>query len=367
MNKTPFIARLTVLPALCIGFLGLLQSGRAEAVTVGERHLIAHEDSAKVRDAQHRDELRVTVWYPAADASHETMLAIGPKGHPFFLAGKAAQNAPFADDERRPIVLLSHGFGGTARVMAWFGTALARAGYVVIAVDHPGNNGMDPMTVAGAVLFWERPGDLATALRRVETDRAIADHLDVSKIGVAGFSAGGFTSLAAVGGRVDISQFLAFCKTHPDDGVCKPQREFPVTRSQIEAFLSAPQNRDAVTLSHSSLAIPAIRAAFVMAPAIVQSFDPVSLKHIAVPVKIILGDADEVAPPSTNGQVAARLIPRAQLEVLPGVGHYDFLSECTPDGNAALSFCLTKVPRDATHAAVIRSAVTFFHRSLGIR
>ena len=45
-------------------------------------------------------------------------------------------------------------------MMAWFGTALAREGYIVIAVDHPGNNnGMDPMTIGGAALFWERPGD----------------------------------------------------------------------------------------------------------------------------------------------------------------------------------------------------------------
>jgi predicted dienelactone hydrolase len=26
-------------------------------------------------------------------------------------------------------------------MMGWLGTALARAGYLVIAVDHPGNNG----------------------------------------------------------------------------------------------------------------------------------------------------------------------------------------------------------------------------------
>jgi len=132
-----------------------------------------------------------------------------------------------------------------------------------------------------------------------------------------------------------------------------------------EAFLSIAEIADAMNRSRDSLAIPGIKAAFVMAPAIVQSFDPASLNHIAIPVKIVLGDSDEVAPPSTNGEVAARLIPKAQLEVIPGVGHYDFLSECTSDGNAALSICPTKVPRDKTHQTVIESALAFFNENLG--
>ena len=48
-------------------------------------------------------------------------------------------------------------WGGSARL--WRGMAMSS-----IAVDHPGNNGRDPMTIGGAVLFWERPGDLAAAL-----------------------------------------------------------------------------------------------------------------------------------------------------------------------------------------------------------
>ena len=51
------------------------------------------------------------------------------------------------------MILLSHGFGGTARIMGWLGIPLARAGYVVIAVDHPGDNAIDPITVAGAILW----------------------------------------------------------------------------------------------------------------------------------------------------------------------------------------------------------------------
>ncbi len=135
----------------------------AAAFPVGERHATTIEPSAALRDAAHSGQLRITVWYPAVAGAAEAPLEIGPPGRPLFTPGVAAPEAAFADNRPRPVILLSHGFGGTARMMAWFGTSLAREGYIIVAVDHPGNNGRDPMTVAGAVLFWLRPGDLAAA------------------------------------------------------------------------------------------------------------------------------------------------------------------------------------------------------------
>ncbi len=104
-----------------------------------------------------------------------------------------------------------------------------------------------------------------------------------------------------------------------------------------------------------------------MAPAIVQSLDPESLKRLGTPVRILLGDADKVAPPATNGDVAAALIPGAKLTTLPHVGHYDFLAECTPAGNAVVPVCPTDVPRAATHKTAIDEALTFFDATLGAK
>jgi predicted dienelactone hydrolase len=117
--------------------LAALAAWPAAAATVGERHLVAHEASAALRSASHGDELRITVWYPAAPGAAETSLDIGPPGKPLFTPGSAAPDAAFENARPRPVILLSHGFGGTARIMAWFGTALARHGLIVIAVDHP--------------------------------------------------------------------------------------------------------------------------------------------------------------------------------------------------------------------------------------
>jgi len=354
-----------LMKAALAGIFYLSLALTAKAAAVGERHLVAHEASAALRNASHSDELRVTIWYPAATGAAEATLDVGPPGKPLFTSGAAAPNAEFADGKPRPVILLSHGFGGSARMMGWFGTALARHGYVVIAVDHPGNNGRDPMTVAGAVLSWERPGDLRTALDAAKADPAIGPHLDLDRLGAAGFSAGGFTTLVEAGARVDFGRLLKFCDAHPDDGVCAPQKEFQFSRADAAALFAKPEGAAALDHTKDNLSIPGVKAAFAIAPAIVQSLDPESLKAIRAPVAIVLGDADKVAPPPTNGEVAAALIPGAKLTVLPRVGHYDFLAECTPAGDAVVPVCPTDAPRAATHEAAIDEALALFGEALG--
>jgi len=337
------------------------------AATVGERHLITHTPTAALRDDQHRDTVRVTVWYPAASDAKEVSLDLGPPDKPLFKVGSAAPDAPFADDQRRPVILFSHGFGGNARIMAWFTVPLARAGYVVIAVDHPGNNALDKMTVGGAIMFWDRPGDLAAALAAAKADPTIGPRLDLDRLGVAGFSAGGFTAIAATGAHVDYQRMQAFCTANPTDGICKPQKEFPLSTEQMLAALKSPELAPEVGHAGDSHAIPGVRAAFAIAPAIVQAFDPASLKAVQTPVAIILGAADPVAPPDTNGRVAARDLPHVEIKELPGVGHYDFLATCTPAGVAAVPVCVAKVPQDPTHQAAIDFALQFFGKHLAAR
>ncbi|MDE2487087.1 MAG: alpha/beta hydrolase [Alphaproteobacteria bacterium] len=343
----------------------VLSAVPAAAFPVGERDLMATSPTAALRDAQHRSTVRVTVWYPAAPGAREVPLTIGPPDKPLFVSGSAAPDAPFADGKRRPIVLFSHGFGGTARMMGWFGTALAEAGYVVVAVDHPGNNGRDPMTLAGATLFWDRPGDLRVALAKVEADPDIAPHLYASRLAVAGFSAGGFTALASAGAKVDLPQLEAFCRDNPADGVCAPQKEFPVTQAQAEAALKTPALAAQRARADGVHAVPGVKAVFVMAPAIVQAFDPASLQMFTTPVAIVLGSADRVAPPRTNGLFAAHRIPNAELTELAGVGHYDFLARCTDAGDATVPLCRTKEPKGVTHRAAIGAALAFLGHTIG--
>lgn len=339
----------------------LLACTVAHASTVGETHRVAHTPSAALRDAQHRDALRITVWYPATTGVSETPLQVGPPDKPLFDAGRAAADAPFAAG-RHPVILLSHGFGGSARIMAWFGTALARAGNVVIAVDHPGTNGRDPMTMAGGLLVWDRAVDLRAALDTAKADARIGPHVDVQRLGVAGFSMGGFAALVTAGARVDIDHYIAFCHAHPADATCAPQAEAPdQTLAAREQALKTPQMAALAKHAGDDYAIPGVRAVFMMAPGGIEALAPASLQAVDTPVSILLGEADPVAPPASNGELAARLLPHATLKTLKGVGHYDFLADCTALGRQQEPLCKHfQVPQERTHATAIATAEAFF-------
>jgi predicted dienelactone hydrolase len=358
------MARIAKLLGLALAMTALAATA-AHAASVGERHLETTNPTAALRDAQQRDTVRVTVWYPAAADAKEERIDLGPPGKPLFIVGQVAQGAAFADARPRPVILFSHGFGGTARMMAWFGAPLARAGYVVVAVDHPGNNGLDKMTTPGAILSWTRAGDLKAALAAAKADPAIGPHMDLGHVGVAGFSAGGFTSLVSAGAKVDMNRFLAFCKGHPTDGVCAPQKEFPLSMEDAEKAMASPALAPEAAHAGDDHRIVEVKAAFAIAPAIVQGLPPEGLAKLKVPVAIFLGDADPVAPPATNGLIAAKAIPRAQLTVLPGVKHYDFLSTCTAAAQAIVDICKNELPQDPTHKAAIDAALAFFAKTLG--
>ncbi|MFW2830674.1 alpha/beta hydrolase family protein [Sphingomonas sp. ID0503] len=288
--------------------IGALALALLAVASIGEMHRVTQQPSGKVRDARQATSLRVTAWYRAAAGARETSIDIGPSGRPFFALGPVAMDGAFADGVRRPVILLSHGFGGSARAMAWFGKALAGRGYVVVAVDHPGNNGIDQMTAPGAALWWERAEDLKLALRAVAADAVIGPHLDTRRIGVAGFSLGGLTALIAGGARVSPENVERFCRERPDDGICRPQIEFAVSAAQARDVFEDPKLKSETNDARADHSVPGVRAVFAMAP-VVQPLDPASLRRFGKPLSIVVGADDVTVPARTQAEVAKALVP----------------------------------------------------------
>ncbi len=172
--------------------------------------------------------LSVAIWYPAAAAAQQQILLIGPPGSPLFYGGRAAANAALAPAPAKfPLIVLSHGTGGTAQSLAWLGTALASTGHVVAAVDHPGNNAVDGYTVPGFTLWWERARDLSVVIDHMLADAEFGPRIDRRRIGAAGFSLGGYTVIAIAGGITSLSHFRSFCGSPAADGMCKAPPNFP--------------------------------------------------------------------------------------------------------------------------------------------
>ena len=290
--------------------------------------------------------LSAGVWYPTdAQASP----------HPIGGATQTvALNATVAGQDL-PLVVISHGSGG------WYGghydtaLALARAGFVVAAVTQRGDSFNDHSRTAQP---WLRPAQLKQL-----TDYMVAlwpQHasIDAGRIGVFGFSAGGFTALVAAGGVPDLSQIGPFCIEHPTTETCTVVRGTPGLADRL-ATLPAP------VWVHDTR----IRAAVVAAPAIGFAFGRRGLADVNIPVQLWTAQFDHVLPaPDYADAVRAALPVAPDFHVVENADHYDFLPACSAATARDIPEICTSRPgfdRVEFHSEMNRDIVAFFERTLG--
>lgn len=320
------------------------------------------------RGAEHK-ELHVTLWYPASAEAHELPQTMGPPNAPLMLLGTAAPNAEFAPSlNKLPLILLSHGTGGSAQQMEWLGRVLARAGFIAAAVDHPGNNATEPYTAEGFTLWWERATDLSNVLDGLLADVEFGPRIDTTRIGAAGFSIGGYTVMELAGAQTDVSVLYDECRQHPDQAVCNVAeiRKLGTWQQLLEATRRS--SGESLARSADSFRDPRIAAVFAIAPAVSETQTRDSLHAVRIPVEIVVGAADPIAPAGYNADYLQANMRGARETVLPGnVSHYTFLATCTAAGKADVHpYCddAPEIDRDKVHAQVAGMAVTFFTRSL---
>lgn len=313
--------------------------------------------------------LITTIWYPADIASVEQPQWIGSPDSPFASAGKAAPDAKVAAAPTKfPFLLLSHGTGVSSLMMAWLGTVLGSHGYIAVAVNHPGNNGLEDYTVQGFSLWWERATDLSEVTDQMLADSTFGARIDPKRIGAAGFSLGGFTMMEIAGGIGKLSRYEEFCKSSRADGMCVDPREFPGLLAKAEE-LAKTDNEFRASLQEESKSHrdPRIRAVFAIAPAIGPAFEPDTLEKISIPIEVVAGADDSVVPVATSAKFLVAHVRGAKLTLLPGVGHYTFLASCADLGRQVRPELCNDAPsvgRDAIHAKTAGMAVSFFAANL---
>jgi predicted dienelactone hydrolase len=308
-----------------------------------------------------------SVWYPAAPDAKTTQIL--PEAVPFSVPMVAAGAPVVGNSVRYPLVVLSHGTGGAGLQLMWLGHYLAARGNIVVALSHHGNSGdggnYEPQ---GFMLWWERARDVTIAIDRMIADSVFGSRIDPARIAAAGFSLGGYTVIALVGGRTSLGEFARFCSGPNRDFTCGPQLEFPEAPARFDSL----RKSDAIVQASlaragNSYLDPRIKAVFAIAPALGSAFTSQSLGAIRIPVAIAAGAGDSVAPVATNAQRLATLISNAKLTVLPGaVGHYVFLAECKPAGVREIPICRDApgVDRAAIHSDVAGMVDTFFRSVL---
>lgn len=306
------------------------------------------------------------IWYPAQASADEKEQYIGPRDAPLFYAGHAAKEATLVPAfSKYPLVALSHGTGGSALQMAWLGTYLAARGFIVVAVNHPGNNAVTGYTTQGFVEGWERAKDISTVISGMLADPRFGSKIDAERIGAAGFSYGGYTMMELAGAPADLNRLLAGCEEQK--GSCDPP-EMPDLMEKFKVIQQQPDVQQSLGHAGDSYSDPRIRAVFAIAPAVAGAFTPESLQKINIPVEIVAGAADAIAPPAENARFFAANIKGAKLTLLPGgVGHYTFLDVGTETGKKQFPKLFVDGPgvdREAVHKQVAAMAADFFAKEI---
>jgi predicted dienelactone hydrolase len=309
---------------------------QAQAQAVGYQHLTMPDPAGAP--------VEVGVWYPTKATSAPQALQLFQQ--------TVAENAPVAGSAL-PLVVMSHGTGGGFAGHYDTALALARAGYVVAALTHTGDNFRDQ---SQAVNIPNRPRQLKLLIDWMLTGWSGHAAIDPNRIGAFGFSAGGFTVLAAAGGEPDFATVRPHCDAHPDLFDCGLIKRFPGAATAMEQMHP--------TWVHDAR----IKAVVSAAPAMGFAFGKAGLANVHVPVQLWAAEFDHILPPAEYAEkVRADLPAPPEFHRVANADHYDFLAPCSDAMRSQTKDICDSRPgfdRIAFHTTFDREVLAFFDRTL---
>ncbi|MFL0803409.1 MAG: prolyl oligopeptidase family serine peptidase [Agarilytica sp.] len=356
---------------LGLGILVLAQVSIASkgSIKVGVEKLSLSDPERRSWDGKSARPITTHIFYPTLESREEPLL-IGPPKHPMFKAGHVVWSGVPVTERKLPLIVMSHGTGGSALTLLWLAEAFVKQGYIVVGVNHHGNTALEKKKYAqGYTLWWEQARDLAIVTENILESKAWSKKIDHSKIGVMGFSLGGYTTIATLGGHTDRKRFEGFCNSKEKDFTCEPQKEFPNMYVEFEAVKNTPQVKLSLSREKNDYSINQFKAGYVIAPAVVQVFTPESLANINHPVSIAVGANDRTTPAGTNAKWLHKNIPESRYKEIENVSHYTFLPECGSGGKKILPHLCNDhetVNRRSIHNEVAGDAVAFFNEVFGL-
>lgn len=290
--------------------------------------------------------IRVTILYPTTAKPRWMWLGVaamkfGPDGA--------------IDGRKLPLVVMSHGTGGSPLSHIDTALALAQAGYVVAIPLHNGDNFQDDTNVGTSEWFVSRAREIARVDDYLLGEWKGRSQIDSDKVGFFGFSAGATTGLVTVGGTPNFALVGPHCATKP---------EFACTLLKAGTRLRAPA---ATEWAHDNR----VKAAIIVAPGFGFTFEPDGLSDVKVPVQLWEGDADESLPLATNAGAVRRLLPSSpEFHLVHDAGHFSFMAPCGPMSLLLPKMLCADLPgfdRVAFHKDFNQAAVGFFDKSLNTR
>ncbi len=307
----------------------------------------------RVSDPGHRD-MTVGLWYPT-----EQRIPAQPNTR-FHRA--LAIDAPLGE-ANGGLIVISHGFSGWYAGHAATAEALADSGYIVAAPSHTGNTGSD---MSSTIDQWmiDRPRHISRVIDHILELNQFKNAIDVSNIGVYGFSAGGYTALSLIGGTPDLAEAKAHCEREPAEYIC--------SEGGIKGMLAAGMDK----LPKSAWgADTRIGAAVIAAPGFGFTYMKATLASVTADVQLWSGRLDDTVPTETNAALLAKRLPKApEMQLVENAGHFSFLTvPCTagfkseaPVEYEMICSDVEGFDRNEFHDVLAEQMVRFFDESFGL-
>jgi predicted dienelactone hydrolase len=283
------------------------------------------------------------IWYPCA--AEPQSVPLGRLTVQFIDSLQGVKDCPVTGT-KLPLVIVSHGRGG------WFGghddvvQALVDAGFVVAAINHPGDNGSDSSQRDSLSVLASRPADMVRLLDFMLNDWKDSAAIDRTRIGFFGFSMGGYTGLVLAGGNPDFRRIARYCTESNKSRDCEQFRSGDIPQSP----------------PHDAR----IRAAVVADAAVTFPFTQENLAGIQIPLQVWRSELGCVVDAAAVARVTSSLPGQPELHVVPA-GHFAFLPPCLPQFAANLPRLCTDRPgfdRTAFHRDFDARVVRFFREHL---
>jgi predicted dienelactone hydrolase len=251
------------------------------------------------------------LWYPTTAEAPDT---------PNTKFGHAlAVDAPILGNSH-PLVLISHGYSGWYGGHADLAMDLANAGYIVAAPSHTGNTFTD---MSSSVDQWalDRPRHISKVIDHLLARDETRNAIDANRIGVYGFSAGGFTVLSLIGGVPDFQHAEQHCTQWPTEFVCSEGMIDVLLANKVDALPPQAWGHD-----------PRIKAAAMAAPGLAFAYTEQSLANVEVPLQLWSAENDFSVPHATNAVALAEHLPQTpETHWVENATHFAFLiMPCRP-------------------------------------
>jgi predicted dienelactone hydrolase len=192
-----------------------------------------------------------------------------------------------------PLIIISHGNGGSHLIYRTISLFLAKKGYIVAMLEHFGNNRNNNSLENTTKNLQLRPKHVSITIDNLLTDEVFGKSIRAEKIAVIGHSMGGYTALALAGG---------------------------VARSREGTLIEVkPDSR--------------IKAIILMAPGAGWFMN--GMQKVAIPVLMYMAEHDTVTP-TWNADIILNDIPDKSLityKMIGNAGHFSFISPFPPAMN----------------------------------